>query len=52
MAMNSSGMTGKIALKKKSFKKSARSIAEIRSEKEAFNEKYEVPVSERPSLLA
>lgn len=51
MATNSSGMTGKIALKKKSFRKSAKSIVRnTKRKKEAFNEKYEVPVSERPSL--
>ena len=58
MAMNSSGMTGKIALKKEEFQEKREELQEKREEhrekyeakKEAFNEKYEVPVSERPSL--
>ena len=47
MAMNSSGMTGKIALNKEEFQEKRE---EHREKYEAFNEKYEVPVSERPSL--
>ena len=58
MAMDSSGMTGKIALKKEEFQEKREELQEKREEhrekyeakKEAFNEKYEVPVSERPSL--
>lgn len=58
MAMNSSGMTGKIALKKEELQEKREELQEKREEhrekyeakKEAFNEKYEVPVSERPSL--
>ena len=56
--MDSSGMTGKIALKKEEFQEKREELQEKREEhrekyeakKEAFNEKYEVPVSERPSL--
>lgn len=51
MAMNSSGMTGKIALKKEEFQEKREEHREkYEAKKEAFNEKYEVPVSERPSL--
>ena len=58
MAMNASGMTGKIALKKEEFQEKREELQEKREEhrekyeakKEAFNEKYEAPVSERPSL--
>ena len=49
--MNSSGMTGKIALKKEEFQEKREEHREkYEAKKEAFNEKYEVPVSERPSL--
>lgn len=51
MAMNSSGMTGKIALKKEEFQEKREEHREkYEAKKEVFNEKYEVPVSERPSL--
>ena len=46
MAMNSSGMTGKIALKKEEFQEKREEHREkYEAKKEAFNEKYEVPVS-------
>ena len=44
MAMNSSGMTGKIALKKEEFQEKREEHREkYEAKKEAFNEKYEVP---------